>query len=297
MKTTLSILRIAVALVLSQTLTLPVLRAQMSRGDREALLSRRPAPKPPTSVSSVEDSGVPSDILTGEWDALAAEMARIEQADTSALPAREGRDSVTAPTEFSPEGFLRSCVAVAAQRCGLDAPYETVLPHVTWFCIEHRRGTAVMLARFASREEMIRREFAARGVPEDLAVLCIVESGMNPGAVSPAGAAGLWQFMPQTATGYGLTVNSVRDDRFDPAESTPAAARFLRDLHLSLGSWTLATAAYNCGAGRVQEAVRKAGSDRFADILPYLPEETRDYVPRVIAATFALYFSEMLKPR
>jgi membrane-bound lytic murein transglycosylase D len=115
-----------------------------------------------------------------------------------------------------------------------------------------------------------------------------------PRAVSRARAKGLWQFMYGTAKMYGLTMNSYVDERFDPIVSTHAAARHMKDLYSIFGDWGLAIAAYNCGAGNVNKAIRRSGGKRdFWDIYPYLPRETKGYVPAFVAANYVLsYYKE-----
>ncbi len=125
---------------------------------------------------------------------------------------------------------------------------------------------------------------AQEGVPAQLSALALVESGGDPAALSPRGARGLWQFMPGTARGYGLAVDGARDERLDLLKSTRAAARYLRDLHARFGDWRLAFAAYNAGAGAVERASRQAGARDFSLLSTHLPEETRSYVPAVLAA-------------
>lgn len=128
-------------------------------------------------------------------------------------------------------------------------------------------------------------------VPEELKYLTIVESAMSPMATSRVGAAGLWQFMYNTGKNYDLEVNSVVDDRRDPYKSTQAAAHFLHDLYGVFGDWTLAIAAYNCGPGNINKAIaRSGGKHDFWDIYPYLPRETRNYIPAFIAATYVMNF-------
>ena len=129
------------------------------------------------------------------------------------------------------------------------------------------------------------------GVPEELKYLPIVESALNPMATSRAGAAGLWQFMYSTGQDYGLEVNSLVDERRDPYKSTVAAARFLSALHRTFGDWTLAIAAYNCGPGTIHKAIARSGGKRnFWEIYPYLPRETRGYIPAFIAATYVMTY-------
>lgn len=121
-------------------------------------------------------------------------------------------------------------------------------------------------------------------IPPELVAVALVESGGQPAALSPKGARGLWQFMPDTARRYGLVVSTGRDDRLDIAKSTRAAARYLRDLRQQFGDWQLALAAYNAGERAVQSATERMGPSGFSTIQSVLPKETRDYVPAVLGA-------------
>ena len=123
-----------------------------------------------------------------------------------------------------------------------------------------------------------------QGVPTDLAAVVLVESGGRPTALSPKGALGLWQLMPETARRYGLTVTPDKDDRTDLTKSTQAAARYLRDLHAQFGDWQLAFAAYNAGEQAVHQAMLRTGSSEFTGLSALLPSETRAYVPAVMTA-------------
>lgn len=146
------------------------------------------------------------------------------------------------------------------------------------------------LERRGRYDSMIRRKLRERGMPEDLVYLAMIESGFLPTARSHASAVGLWQFMAPTARGYGLRVDSYVDERRDPIAATDAALSFLSDLYDRYGSWYLAAAAYNAGAGRVNSAMRAAGQDSvegedtYWEIIEHLPRETRNYVPRILAA-------------
>lgn len=130
-------------------------------------------------------------------------------------------------------------------------------------------------------------------MPEELKAMAIIESALNPLAVSRAGAKGMWQFMYGTAKIYGLTINSFVDERLDPVKSADAAARYLRDAYEIFGDWNLAIASYNCGAGNVNKAIRRSGSRAFWDIWPFLPRETRGYVPAFVGALYTMnYYKE-----
>jgi len=131
-------------------------------------------------------------------------------------------------------------------------------------------------------------------MPEELKAMAVIESAMNPLAVSRAGAKGMWQFMYHTAKLYGLHIDSFVDERLDPLKSADAAARYLRDAYEIFGDWNLAIASYNCGAGNVNKAIRRSGGSRaFWDIWPFLPRETRGYVPAFVGALYTMnYYKE-----
>lgn len=132
--------------------------------------------------------------------------------------------------------------------------------------------------------------FHDAGIPQEIKALAIVESALNPTAVSWANAKGTWQFLHSTAKAYGLQVDSYVDERFDPIKSAEAAAELLKDTYKIFGDWNLAIASYNCGPGNIQKAIKKAGSRKFWDIWPYLPAETRGYVPALIGVMYAMHY-------
>jgi len=157
-----------------------------------------------------------------------------------------------------------------------------------------RKQVAVMLGigdyYFPLFEQMLEKY----RMPNELKYLSVVESALNPNAVSRVGATGLWQFMFGTGKSYGLEINSLVDERRDPQKSTEAAVRYLRDLFNIFGDWHLAIAAYNCGPGNINKAIRRAGGKKdYWEIYYYLPRETRGYVPLFIAANYVMtYYKE-----
>lgn len=136
--------------------------------------------------------------------------------------------------------------------------------------------------------------FDKYGMPEELKAMAVIESAMNPLAVSRVGAKGMWQFMYSTAKIYGLQIDSFVDERLDPIKSAHAAAQYLMDAYEIFGDWNLAIASYNCGAGNVNKAIRRSGGKRaFWDIWPYLPRETRGYGPAFVGALYTMnYYKE-----
>jgi len=141
---------------------------------------------------------------------------------------------------------------------------------------------------------MFEEKLDAYGIPLELKYLPVIESAFNPMAKSPAGAVGLWQFMFKTGTGMGLEINSYVDERMDPEKSTDAACRYLKSLYQTYGDWTLALAAYNAGPGTINNAIRRAGGDaNYWDIYPYLPNETRNYIPGFIAVVYLFTYADL----
>ncbi|MEM6963537.1 MAG: transglycosylase SLT domain-containing protein [Bacteroidota bacterium] len=135
-------------------------------------------------------------------------------------------------------------------------------------------------------------------LPDELKYLSVVESALNPSARSPVGASGLWQFMKGTGKRYGLKVDAYIDERNDPIKATEAAFTYLHDLHKRYNDWTLALAAYNCGPGRVNRAIRRAGTMDYWKLRNFLPSETKNYVPAFVAVTYIMnyYQSHGIQP-
>ena len=177
----------------------------------------------------------------------------------------------------------------------IDMPYNTIVRQfIDRYCTRLRRSVSVMLGTSNFYMPIFEEALEAYNVPLELKYLPVIESALNPKAVSRVGATGLWQFMLSTGKQYGLRVNSLVDDRRDPIRASYAAARLLRDLFRIFGDWTLAIAAYNCGPANVNKAIRRSGGLRdFWKIYPYLPSETRGYVPAFIAANYVMtYYCE-----
>jgi membrane-bound lytic murein transglycosylase D len=174
---------------------------------------------------------------------------------------------------------------------GSDVPLvrNSVVDEFIQFWTNTDRGRAFIdktLYRSGKYFPIMRKILRYHNAPEELIYLSVQESGLNSTIVSRSGAVGLWQFMPATGSAYQLYQDGYRDDRRDFEKSTDAAARHLKDLYRTYGDWYLSFAAYNAGPGRVNSAIRKSGSRDFWDIRAYLPNETRDYVPYILALSF-----------
>jgi len=175
----------------------------------------------------------------------------------------------------------------------MDMSYNRIVKNfITLYTHSRRDRVQIMLRLTDYYFPMFEEILDQYGIPEELKYLSVIESALNPRAVSKAGATGMWQFMYYTGKTYGLNVNSLVDERRDPLKSTIAAASFLKDLYVIYNDWTLVIAAYNCGPGNVNKAIRRAGGKRnYWDIYYYLPRETRGYVPAFIAATYVMNYA------
>ena len=177
----------------------------------------------------------------------------------------------------------------------IEMPYnEVVRKFIDQYCIRLRRSVSYMLGANNFYVPIFEEALESYQLPLELKYLPVIESALNPSATSRVGAAGLWQFMITTGKSYGLDVNSLIDERRDPIKSSYAAAHYLQDLYKIFGDWTLVIAAYNCGPANVNKAIRRAGGSRdYWQIYPYLPRETRGYVPAFIAANYVMnYYCE-----
>jgi peptidoglycan lytic transglycosylase D len=251
-----------------------------------------PAPASTTVVAAPPVSPVVSDSSRLQQDGESpAATVRSEDVEREAVQlfGSEGREIVA-------EGSAAESEA-AAPTYDIDvstyAANRRVLRYLEFFQVDARDRFAIWLSRLSRYEGMIRERLRARGLPEDLVYLTLIESGLSNSAVSRAHAVGMWQFVSGTARLYGLRVDPWVDERRDPFKATDAAVTYLSDLVQKLGSVYLAAAAYNAGEGRIVRSVRRLPGDpesltdqTFFQLAErrYLRRETRDYVPKLIAA-------------
>jgi membrane-bound lytic murein transglycosylase D len=162
---------------------------------------------------------------------------------------------------------------------------------INYFTVRDREYTRMIIRRKNLYFPLFEEALAKYGLPDELKYLSIIESGLNPKAISRARAVGLWQFMYPTGRHYGLQADWYVDDRMDPVKSTDAACRYLRDLHRMFNDWELALAAYNAGPGNVKKAIRRSGyKNSFWDVYAFLPRETRSYVPQFVAMIYTMNY-------
>lgn len=174
----------------------------------------------------------------------------------------------------------------------IPMPYNNVVRDCIDLYTERRRNLVrYMLGMADYYFPIIEKVLDKHGLPIELKYLAVVESALNPVALSRVGACGLWQFMLPTGKQYGLTINSLVDDRRDPVKATEAACAYFKDMYAIYKDWSLVMASYNCGPGNVNKAIKRSGGKtNFWDIFPYLPKETRSYVPLFIAANYVMNY-------
>ena len=174
----------------------------------------------------------------------------------------------------------------------LNLPYnEVVRRFIVRYSEQNRKEMSRILGLCYYYMPMIEQTFDRYDIPLELSALAIIESNLNPRATSKVGAKGMWQFMYTAGRNLGLEIDSFVDERMDVVKSTDAAARYLRDAYRVFGDWALAISAYNCGYGNVRKAIRYAqGKTDYWSIYPYLPTETRYYVPAMVGALYTLHY-------
>ena len=182
--------------------------------------------------------------------------------------------SIASPVHLAYNKQIRNCIIAYTQK--------------------HKKKSEEILGLAEYYMPVFEEIFDQYGIPLELKAMAVIESALNPVAVSRVGATGMWQFMYRTGKHYNLNVTSFVDERRDPIASAHAAAKYLKDLYNLFGDWNLAIAAYNCGEGNVKKAIRRAnGKTDYWEIYPYLPRETRGYVPLFVGATYMLnYYKE-----
>ncbi|NOT75656.1 MAG: LysM peptidoglycan-binding domain-containing protein [Cyclobacteriaceae bacterium] len=232
-------------------------------------------PDPPDSIAEV----VESDIMA--VDSLSPEIMMF------ALP----MDYEYIPAEETPE------LVADRLRCiqqTIPLPYNSnIHGFINYFTIRNREYTRLMLRRRDLYFPLFEKYLAKYNLPDELKYLSIIESGLNPRAVSRASAAGLWQFMSFTGKYFDLHNDWYFDDRMDPEKSTEAACKYLSQLYKMFNNWDLALAAYNSGPGTVKRAIRRSEYKRtFWEIYKFLPRETRSYVPQFVAIIYAMNYAE-----
>ena len=175
----------------------------------------------------------------------------------------------------------------------VELPYNTIVRrYILRYLYHSPKQVAGLLQKEQYYMPIFQDILSQYDLPYELAYLPVIESALNPNARSHMGAVGLWQFMPATGKKYGLEINSLVDERRDPIKSTHAAAKFMNALYDVFKDWNLVIAAYNCGPGNVNKAIYRAGGKRdFWSIYPFLPKETRAYLPLYIAAVYSMNFA------
>jgi membrane-bound lytic murein transglycosylase D len=175
-------------------------------------------------------------------------------------------------------------------------PYNSIIRnHIHVYTVKQRQKFCAVLGLMDYYFPMIEDIFDSYGLPTELKYMAVIESALHPAIVNGrSGATGMWQFMYSTGRLYGLTINSIVDERRDPVKATNAAARYLKDLYQIYNDWVLVIAAYNCGPGNVNKAIKRSGNKKdYWDIYYRLPRETRGYIPQFIAAAYAInYYPE-----
>ncbi|MFI3267914.1 MAG: transglycosylase SLT domain-containing protein [Rikenellaceae bacterium] len=195
-----------------------------------------------------------------------------------------------APKEALPDSVYQNRLNMLAS--AIQLPYNPIVKqYIMRYTIKYHTFMNRMIGLAQYYMPIFEKELDINGLPEELKIMPVIESALNPSIKSRAGAAGLWQFMLPVGKYYGLEYNSFVDERFDPVKSTQAACQLIKDYYKIYGDWTLVIAAYNCGSGNVNKAIKRVPNAKtYWDIYEYLPRETRGHIPSFIAMTYAYTF-------
>ena len=252
-------------------------------------------------LKGVNDS-IPIELFYSNFDKNLDSLMRIwyvqESIGSDSLIAEIAVDELSFVTELHDSIYIQRLQKIPSL---VNLSYNNVVRnYIHVYTLRRRDQLEIMLGLKDYYFPMFDEIFDLYGVPFELKYLAVIESALNPRARSRVGATGIWQFMLATGRIYKLQVNTFVDERRDPIAATHAAAKHLKDLYGIYNDWVLALAAYNCGAGNVNKAISRSGGKRtYWEIYPYLPRETRGYVPAFIGATYAMnYYREHgLTPR
>ncbi len=236
-------------------------------------------------TSNPADTTLNDLVIQGDSTALSGDETVVIEADSSNPTVSISKDIFTGPETILQERLKRIENKVPLT---LNARIKSF---IHYFTVRNRHYSLVMERRRRLYFPIFEQVFKERGIPDELKYLAIVESGLNPRALSKAGAAGLWQFMPPTGRSFGLYIDEYIDERLDPYYSTVAAAKYLKQLNNTFDSWEFGISSYNCGPGNVRRAIRKSGySNSFWAVYPNLPAETRGYLPQLVALTYTMNY-------
>jgi membrane-bound lytic murein transglycosylase D len=253
---------------------------------KEIVTDTNPAVAAPENIKTGKTENMSSNIDTSSM------MWLINRAlyDTTGIILLEEEE--LPPADMPDSVYIRRLSAMPSI---ISLPYNDIVRnYIVYYMQKHPRHSAKMLGLAEYYLPVFEEILDAYNIPLEMRALPIIESALNPIAVSRAGATGMWQFMLTTGRHYGLIINTYVDERRDPVASTYAAAKYLTVLYTMFQDWTLALAAYNCGEGNVLKAIARAGGKQdYWEIYPYLPKETRNYVPLFVAANYAIsYYKE-----
>lgn len=249
-----------------------------------------------SQIDSPSSNILDSVATVAQFDSLVVDSLEVAQAEEDMMYKEDTADFVYyylpsdleyIPADDHPELF-RDRLACIQKNIPL-VYNDKIHAFINYFTIKDREYTRMMMRRKNLYFPLFEKYLKKYNMPDELKYLSIIESGLNPRAVSRVRAVGLWQFMSATGRYYGLSNDWYIDERMDPEKSTDAACRYLKDLHRMFNDWELALAAYNTGPGNVKRAIRKSGYKKtFWDIYNYLPRETRSYVPQFVAIIYTM---------